>query len=124
MTDSTARPALVGASWFTLLVAVLSMSVPYMEFATGARTIATMSEEYDAEGTTAAAVFSLPAWVASAAAVVALLALVIKELAMRDAAAKAAINLAVAVLMLVAGAWLAMIVRSSLLWLSDPLMIG
>jgi hypothetical protein len=128
MIDSTPRPALVAASWFSLFVAMLSMSVPYMEFAAGKRNIELISEEFNVDGM-ASAVFALPSWIASATAVVLLLALVIKELAMSDAAVKATLNLSVAVVMLGAGAWLALLSQSRLMWMMnaaslDPVGVG
>lgn len=120
MTD-TPRSALVVASWCSLLVAVFSMSVPYMEFLSGVRAVETMERELDAQLPPSAAVFKTPQWSAAAVLVVLMLALVIKELALSDAAAKAAINLSLAVSMLVAGAWLGLLVRAATAYLHDPL---
>lgn len=119
--NDTPRPALVAASWFSLLVAVLAMSVPYMEFISGARAVETMGKELDAELPPSAAVFRLPQWSAATVLVVLMLALVVKELALGDAAAKVAINVSLAVLLLVAGAWFALLVRAATAYLHDPL---
>lgn len=122
MPDTTPRSALVAASWFSLLVAVLSMSVPYVEFLSGVRSLEMIEDEANARPPIAA-VFDMPTWTATALSVVVLLALVVKEMAMRDPAAKVAINLSTAVLMLIVGAWLAMIVQMAMPWLNDPLAI-
>lgn len=119
--NDTPRAALIAASWFSLLVAVLAMSVPYMEFISGVQAVDTMEKEFDAELPPSAAVFKLPQWGAAAVLVLLMLVLVVKELVLSDAAAKVAINLSLAVLLLVAGAWLALLVRAAAAHLHDPL---
>lgn len=114
MTDTNepaARSGLVIASWFSLLVAVMSMSVPYMQFTVGARAIEAM-KEFNVESP-ALAVFKIPSLSVAAVAVVLMLLLVVKELALSDAATKIALNLSAAVLMLIVGAWFALMIGSA-----------
>ena len=111
----------MAASWFALFVAVLAMSVPYMEYISGVRTLETIGEEFDATPPPSAAVFKLPQWAAAAVLMVVMLGLVIKELAVSDAVTKIAINLSVAVLMLTAGGWLSMLAKAATAHISEPL---
>jgi hypothetical protein len=125
--DISPRPALVAASWFSLFVAVLAMSVPYMQFISGVRTVEMITEEFDAELPTWTAVFGLPQWTAAGVLAVLMLALVIKELAASDAVVKIAVNLSVAVVLIVAGVWLGMLAQAAQSHTTDqlaPLEIG
>jgi hypothetical protein len=122
MSDSPLPTARHAASWFALFVAVLAMSVPYMEYISGVRAVEMMNEEFDAVPPPSAAVFKLPQWTAAAVLTVVMLGLVIKEFAIADATAKIAVNLAVAVLMLVVGGWLDMLVQAAMSHVSPHLM--
>jgi hypothetical protein len=121
MTDASPSAARLAASWFSLFVAVLAMSVPYIEYISGVRAVEMMNEEFDAVPPPSAAVFELPQWTAAAVLMPILLGLVVKEFAVRDAVTKSVINLSIAVLMLVVGGWLSMIVKAATAYLADPL---
>ncbi len=120
MTDTNepaSRSGLVIASWFSLLVAVMSMSVPYMQFTVGARTIEDM-KEFNVESP-ALALFKIPSLSVVGVAVVLMLLLVVKELALSDAATKIALNLSAAVLMLIVGAWFGLMIGAAFSGMHD-----
>jgi hypothetical protein len=117
MADLGTKPSTTGnvVSWLTVVVAMLAMSVPYVELTTTAQIVkATADEAREEVRGVAANLVALPIWLTATVMMALLLALLLKEISMSDYTLKIAINLSTAVAMLVAGYWVMLTFRVAL----------